>query len=375
MNTSLDRAIWILICLFGFGGVGTHRLFGYVQDHQEARLQIINGTQQRIEVFWVKSQDQRVSNGMIEAGEQTTIQTMLGHKFVVLGQSDEILGAIESLVRVQAFRVGGVPEYYVQRIEVDGFPIVASERVSAFALKEAGYIIRGMLKNRPDVLDAMIKSGSRLCILGWNEFTTDQPEWRWLANRSNRDFPGVQAKDYFDARARGMGGSQSDPYCSCGEENLLGYPGDPYWQENILIHELAHNIHLRGMVNIDATFDSRVLAAYERAKGIGLWKGKYASVNHHEYFAEGVQSWFDNNRQDDHDHNHVDTRLELMEYDPGLASLCREVFGDTEFRYTKPVERLEGHLEGYRTEQAPTFTWPKRLKEAQLEIRRQVQNR
>ena len=375
MNTSLDRSIWILICLFALGGAGTHRLFGYVQDHQEARLQIINGTQQRIEVFWVKSEDQRVSNGMIEAGEQTTIQTTLGHKFLVLGQSEEILGAIESLVRVQAFRVGGVPEYYVQRIEVDGFPIVASERVSAFALKEAGYIIRGMLKNRPDVLDAMIKSGSRLCILGWNEFTTDQPEWRWLASRSNRDFPGVQAKDYFDARARGMGGSQSDPYCSCGEENLLGYPGDPYWQENILIHELAHNIHLRGMVNIDATFDSRVLAAYEQAKGIGLWKGKYASVNHHEYFAEGVQSWFDNNRQDDHDHNHVDTRLELMEYDPGLASLCREVFGDTEFSYTKPVERLEGHLEGYRLEQAPTFTWPKRLKEAQLEIRRQVQSR
>ncbi|MFN6400099.1 MAG: hypothetical protein ACK449_09400 [Planctomycetota bacterium] len=375
MNTSLDRSIWILICLFALGGAGTHRLFGYVQDHQEARLQIINGTQQRIEVFWVKSEDQRVSNGMIEAGEQTTIKTTLGHKFLVLGQSEEILGAIESLVRVQAFRVGGVPEYYVQRIEVDGFPIVASERVSAFALKEAGYIIRGMLKNRPDVLDAMIKSGSRLCILGWNEFTTDQPEWRWLASRSNRDFPGVQAKDYFDARARGMGGSQSDPYCSCGEENLLGYPGDPYWQENILIHELAHNIHLRGMVNIDATFDSRVLAAYEQAKGIGLWKGKYASVNHHEYFAEGVQSWFDNNRQDDHDHNHVDTRLELMEYDPGLASLCREVFRDTEFRYTKPVERLEGHLEGYRLEQAPTFTWPKRLKEAQLEIRRQVQSR
>jgi hypothetical protein len=63
MNTSLDRSIWILICLFALGGAGTHRLFGYVQDHQEARLQIINGTQQRIEVFWVKSEDQRVSNG------------------------------------------------------------------------------------------------------------------------------------------------------------------------------------------------------------------------------------------------------------------------------------------------------------------------
>lgn len=247
--------------------------------------------------------------------------------------------------------------------------------MSAYALEEAGYIIRGMLKNRPDVLSAMIKSGSRLCILGWNEFTTDQPEWRWLASQSNRDFPRVRTKDYYDARARGMGGSQSDPYCSCGEENLLSYPGDPYWQENILIHELAHNIHLRGMVNIDSTFDSRVHDAYEQAKRIGLWRGKYASVNHHEYFAEGVQSWFDNNRQDDHDHNHVNTRLELIEYDPGLAALCREVFGDTEFRYTNPGVRLEGHLEGYRPEQAPTFTWPTRLKDAHLEISRQVRTR
>ena len=35
------------------------------------------------------------------------------------------------------------------------------------------------------------------------------------------------------------------------------------------------------------TYDSAMLA--------GLWKGKYASVNHHEYWAEGVQSWFDKN--------------------------------------------------------------------------------
>jgi hypothetical protein len=59
---------------------------------------------------------------------------------------------------------------------------------------------------------------------------------------------------------------------------------------------------------VDATFDRRVKASYDAAMKAGLWKGKYASVNHHEYFAEGVQSWFDNNREDDHDHNHVNTR-------------------------------------------------------------------
>ena len=84
----------------------------------------------------------------------------------------------------------------------------------------------------------------------------------------------------------------------------------------------------------------------------GLWKGKYAATNHHEYFAEGVQSWFDNNRENDHDHNHVNTRAELIEYDPGLAAMCREVFGDTELKYTKPATRLTGHMAGLRSRES-----------------------
>jgi len=65
-----------------------------------------------------------------------------------------------------------------------------------------------------------------------------------------------------------MGGSKTDPYCSCGEENLLGFAGDPYAAENILIHEFAHNIHLRGMVNVDATFDGlRLFASARRHLG------------------------------------------------------------------------------------------------------------
>jgi hypothetical protein len=101
----------------------------------------------------------------------------------------------------------------------------------------------------------------------------------------------------------------------------------------------------------------------------GLWKTKYAATNHHEYFAEGVQSWFDNNRENDHDHNHVNTRAELIEYDPGLAAMCREVFGDTELKYTKPATRLTGHMTGYDPAAAPTFHWPDRLKAANEAIR------
>ena len=266
-----------------------------------------------------------------------------------------------------------IPEFHKKYLTATGYPITSSAQVSNYALKEAAFLINQMLSHRPDVREAMIASGSRMCIIAHNEFTTDLPEFAELGKSA--EFPTLSAKDFWDARARGTGGSQTDPYCSTGEENLLGYPGDPYSTECIFIHEFAHHIHLRGMTQVDPTFDQRVQVTYEKAMAAGLWKGKYAATNHHEYFAEGVQSWFDNNRPPDHDHNHVDTRDELIEYDPGLAALCREVFGKTILKYTKPATRLRGHLKGYDPVKAPTFVWPERLKKAQALIHKQAEAR
>ena len=254
--------------------------------------------------------------------------------------------------------------FYKKYTSAGGYPIVASQRVSDYALKEAAYWVNVMLAERPDVRKAMIASGSQMIVMAHDEFSTDIPEYAHL-----------KPKDYWDVRARGMGGSATDPVCSVAEENVLAYAGDPYAAESILIHEFAHNIHLRGVVNIDKTFDGRLQQAYQAAMAEGLWKGKYASVNHHEYWAEGVQSWFDNNRPPDHDHNHVDTRKELIEYDPRLARLCAEVFGETKLVYTKPTTRLTGHLAGYDPTAAPEFHWPARLRAAHEAIRRQAQQR
>jgi hypothetical protein len=306
----------------------------------------------------------------------------LGHRFLVVGRDDKSEAIVTSEVPIQGFRFdpankNGPPEFYTQSVSANGLPIVASANVSPFALKEAAYLVNLMLARRPDVREAMIKSGARLCIIAHNEFTTDLPEFAHMADGQAPDanLKSFSARDFWDARARGTGGSETDPYCSCGEENLLGYPGDPYSTECILIHEIAHNIHLRGLQNVDPTFDRRLRTAYRKAMDEGLWKGKYASVNHHEYFAEGVQSWFDNNRENDHDHNHVNTRAELIEYDAGLADLCREVFGETELKYSKPVTRLKDHLEGYDPSKAPRFVWPERLNEVKQAIRRSAEAR
>lgn len=349
-------------------------------DKPRPKLQIINGTDQTLNIFWQKNDAERVANGRLKPGDDTIITTTIGHRFAVVSEDGSIERQLESRMLVQGVRIdsgdpNGIPSFYTQRADAGGFPIVASDQVNPYALKEAAYLIDLMLAKRPDVRQAMVASGARLCIIAHNEFTTDQPEFKRMAAGAPRGFETLSGKDYWDARARGLGGSETDPFCSCGEENLLAYEGDPYSTENILIHEFAHNIHLRGMSNVDPSFDVRLKATYDAAMADGLWAGKYASVNHHEYFAEGVQSWFDNNRSDDHDHNDVDTREELIEYDPRLADMCREVFGDTELRYTKPTTRLTGHMEGYDPSKAPTFEWPERLTEAKLEIRRSAERR
>lgn len=338
------------------------------------RLQIINGSDQTIEVFWLKSDTERVANGTIEPGKDTIFTTSTGHRFEVVGRNDKSSIIVTSEVLLQAARFEpkgkeGVPAFYTQKISANGFPIVASAKVNPYALKEAAFLVNMMLAKRPDVREAMIKSGARMCILAREEYTTDLPEFKRMAEGTVEECPDIPAKDFWDARARGLGGSETDPLCTVAEENVLAFPGDPYEAENILIHEFAHNIHLRGMVNVDPTFDLRLRDTYNAAMKAGLWKGKYAAVNHYEYFAEGVQSWFDDNRVNDHDHNHVHLRKQLIEYDPGLAALCREVFGDTELKYSKPTTRINGHMEGYDPSKAPTFVWPERLQKAKLAIK------
>lgn len=251
--------------------------------------------------------------------------------------------------------------FYEKALEVEGFPILSSGKVSDFALKEAAFLVGQMLGDRPDLLRAITESGVRFVIMAPDEFTTEIPE------HSHLDPP-----EYWDKRARGLGSTAEHPAVSCGEENLLDYPGDPYAAENIFIHEFAHTIHQQGLNQVEAGFQRRLESVFAKAKLRGLWKGKYAGTNPAEYWAEGVQSWFDCNREDDFEHNHVNTREELRDYDPDLAALVESVFGDGAWRYQKPKDRAPAdspHLAGYEASKAPGFSWPQGLVAAYEAIR------
>ena len=235
--------------------------------------------------------------------------------------------------------------FYQKHTQVGALHIVSSNKASDFALLEAAYIIRNMLDGRDDILQALADRGRMVAVMAHNEYTTDLPDQR-----------GMKPPVFWDSRARGINGRT----CSCAEENLLCYPGDPYPTENILIHEFAHAI--QGVVAkvVDPDFDSKLGAAYQNAMERGLWKNTYAGSNTAEYWAECSQDWFDNNRHDDALHNHVHTRDMLKQYDPAAAKLCAIAYGDKPWRYLKPAARPpagRAHLAGYEPAKAPRFHW------------------
>ncbi len=211
----------------------------------------------------------------------------------------------------------GLAAFYRKHLDARGVPVVSSAVASDASLRAACRIVVRLVGAREDVRARMIAASARVTVMARTEVTTDVPEHAFLARDTATDW---------DARARGLGGTVSVPTTSCAEENLLCLAGDRYRGENILVHELAHGVFNLG---VDADFRARVEAAFNTARAAGRWERTYAATNADEYFAEGTQSYFDTNRESvppNGIHNEVDTRAELLAYDPALHALVAEVF-------------------------------------------------
>jgi hypothetical protein len=67
------------------------------------RLQIINGSDAPIGIFWLKTPDERVPNGRVAPGKEQMIITTLGHRFAIVGQNG-VERIVTDRVPLQAFR-------------------------------------------------------------------------------------------------------------------------------------------------------------------------------------------------------------------------------------------------------------------------------
>ncbi|MGV8094603.1 MAG: hypothetical protein AB2L24_22340 [Mangrovibacterium sp.] len=214
--------------------------------------------------------------------------------------------------------------FYKKYLTANGIAITSSWRVPDSALVQAWKIIKFMTGHLPhEVLDAMVKVKTRVTVMGRYEGTTDVPEHAHLANDTTLNW---------DLRARGLGGDLELPLTSCAEENLLCYQIDKYHAEDILIHEFAHTIHGVGILPLYPEFNDLLQEKLDRAIGQGKYKRTYAAENIWEYWAEGVQNWFNVNAEvprPDGKHNWVNTRDEMKKYDPELYQIIGNYFPET----------------------------------------------
>ena len=77
--------------------------------------------------------------------------------------------------------------HYKKVVIVEGFPVVASAKVSDFALLEAAYLLDKMLGHQPKVLRELGRNKVRFSIMAPDEFTTDVPEHSHLQPSSYWD--------------------------------------------------------------------------------------------------------------------------------------------------------------------------------------------
>jgi len=227
-----------------------------------------------------------------------------------------------------------IDPFYAKYIDAGGIPVLGSANAPDAALRVARATMLEMLAKRPDIRARLVRQGVHVAVLAPDDAITDLPEHRdWkkparddprLTTCELKNYALIEAatdRDYWNARSRGSGGLLT----AAGAENLLALPGDRYAGENILVHEFAHAI-LTAIEEADPKLYARVQRAYAHAVAAGKWKGDYAAVTVQEYWAEGTQFWFDDNRLARLDDGPIVSDGDLKRYDPELWAALAKVY-------------------------------------------------
>ena len=221
-------------------------------------------------------------------------------------------------------------EGYVHTCTVLGIDIHAAEEVQTAAIDQMADRIYNMLVGRPDLVQSFVDGGISARVIADGQRITRLAEFSDLFDL----YPGTD----WNRRGRSFPGTDLIPVIAGAEENLLCLDGDFYEGEDEFLRAMASAIRRFGLAIVDPVTDASIERAYQVAIASGLWQNTLAEINSYEYWAEGVQSFFDANLEEPDDrpanssHNHVDTREELRAYDPDLHNIAIAVFGNTDWR-------------------------------------------
>jgi len=226
--------------------------------------------------------------------------------------------------------------YYSKFTSAREFPVLGSKQVSDRAMLKANDTIRKLFAYRHDLLKALIADGARLVVLAPNEGLADLPEFRNGKNKVELDL--VRYLDY----------SPALKLMVVPEENLLGRPGEPFAGKGLLVSVFAKAFYrvagLRPVdpefdkrrqkqqyelrvKRLDAEFDKRVGGLFEAAAGRKRWVGTAAARDRFEYWAAGVEAYFDAagaGIAPQGADRPITTREALKAHDPDLFALVEE---------------------------------------------------
>lgn len=217
-------------------------------------------------------------------------------------------------------RYGLDTRWYGKYIDAWGFTVLGPHTITNAAMRKARRQLGTLLWTYPYwPVPEMDRRNVRLVLIARGERMSAIPEvYRQFGTAlDDRYWGGFGATDWF-------------PLCGATEANLM----DNTNNENVFVHEFGHTVHLMALQYIDPNFSPELTAAWDNARATGLWNNTYAATNTAEYYAEGIQSYFDVNREGpsggDGVHNRINTRVELATYDRPLFDLFERVYRGAE---------------------------------------------
>jgi hypothetical protein len=224
--------------------------------------------------------------------------------------------------------VGTDDDFYRKACEQNAIAIVAAASVDDTALEAAAARIAALLAARPDLAESVAGSIDHVAVIGNDQSITALPEFE--------DIYTIHPGTDWRRLGRSFPGTEEIPVAAGAEENLLCLESDHFEGEDMFVRDFGWTIRRFGIALVDHDLDRAIEDAYSRAIAADLWRNTVAEVNSDMYWAEGVQSFFDANNEEkdekDQIHNHVDTRDELLAYDPVLYRLLVRAFGETDWR-------------------------------------------
>jgi hypothetical protein len=321
------------------------------------------------------------------------------------------------------------PAFYKKATMAQDILIATSDKVSDVTHLEAAYLFDQMMKQLKPAIAQRIRDQKVLCILlGHNELTSDLPQYKSELKGKDLNFYNWRQRGFLDKKndryivlfaeedvMEYEGGMQIESILIHEFGHVIHGPGfdeelkkkwtETYeasmakgrWKDGYAAQRFRRVIGEEPVVLLDALvkafpqqspdllrkcLDGGDILVNEKPTHskikvtgkdqvlivFGGPKDCYASKNRGEYFAEGVQCWFNTNRTMDHDHNHIHTRDQLKAYDPDLAKFCEEVLGDGEWRFVSPRERAgKDHLAGYDPAKAPVVVDSEEIRIAGLD--------